>query len=155
MYPDYISAKKMRENYEGNVFSPMGCRAFLSPWQDEHGNYKFDGRFNMGVVTINLPQIGILAEGNEEKFFHILEKRLELCKKVCMLRYELLQRANSDSSPIHWQHGAIARLGKHESIQELLINGYATVTLGYIGVYEATLLTRELAIRILRDQHLP
>ena len=142
MYPDYISAKKMRENYEGNVFSPMGCRAFLSPWQDEHGNYKFDGRFNMGVVTINLPQIGILAEGNEEKFFHILEKRLELCKKVCMLRYELLQRANSDSSPIHWQHGAIARLGKHESIQDLLINGYATVTLGYIGVYEATLLTK-------------
>lgn len=141
MYPDYISAKKMRENYDGNVFSPMGCRAFLSPWKDKNGTYQFDGRFNMGVVTINLPQIGILAEGNESKFFNILEKRLELCKKVCMLRYELLQKANSDSSPIHWQHGAIARLGKHEPIANLLTNGYATVTVGYIGVYEATLLT--------------
>ena len=160
MYPDYISAKKMRENYEGNVFSPMGCRAFLSPWQDESGKYRFDGRFNMGVVTINLPQIGILANGDEDKFFHILDKRLELCKKVCMLRYELLQNANSDSSPIHWQHGAIARLGKHESINDLLINGYATVTLGYIGIYEATLLTKgvshtdekgkEFALRIMK-----
>ena len=81
MYPDYISAKKMKEIYEGNVFSPMGCRSFLSPWKDEDGNYKFDGRFNMGVVSLNLPQIGILADGDEEKFFQILEKRLELCKK--------------------------------------------------------------------------
>lgn len=81
MYPDYISAKKMRESYEGNVFSPMGCRSFLSPWKDAQGNYKFDGRFNMGVVSLNLPQIGILADGDEEKFFQILDKRLELCKK--------------------------------------------------------------------------
>ena len=80
MYPDYISGKKMRESYEGNVFSPMGCRSFLSPWKDEKGNYQFDGRFNMGVVSINLPQIGILADGDEEKFFQILDKRLELCK---------------------------------------------------------------------------
>ena len=75
MYPDYISAKKMKENYEGNVFSPMGCRAFLPPYKDDNGNYKFDGRFNMGVCTINLPQIGILAQNDEEKFFEILEKR--------------------------------------------------------------------------------
>ena len=74
MYPDYISAKKMKENYEGNVFSPMGCRSFLSPWKDEKGNYKFDGRFNMGVVSLNLPQIGILARGSEEKYFEILDK---------------------------------------------------------------------------------
>lgn len=86
MYPDYISAKKMRESYEGNVFSPMGCRSFLSPWKDEKGNYQFDGRFNMGVVSLNLPQIGILADGDEEKFFQILDKRLELCKKALLLR---------------------------------------------------------------------
>jgi len=142
MYPDYISAKKMRENYEGNVFAPMGCRAFLSPWQDEEGNYKFNGRFNMGVATINLPQIGIIADGDEDKFFEILDKRLELCKEVGMLRYNLLCSVTSDSSPIHWQHGAIARLGKHKSIAHLLKGGYATVTLGYIGMYEATMLTK-------------
>ena len=141
MYPDYISAKKMRENYEGNVFSPMGCRAFLSPWQDEHGNYQFEGRFNIGVVTINLPQIGILADGDEDKFFEILDKRLEMCKRAGVLRYDLLKDVTSDSSPIHWQHGAIARLQPHTPIKDLLIGGYATVTLGYIGIYEATLLT--------------
>lgn len=141
MYPDYISAKKMRENYEGNVFSPMGCRAFLSPWQDEHGNYQFEGRFNIGVVTINLPQIGILADGDEDKFFEILDKRLEMCKRAGVLRYDLLKDVTSDSSPIHWQHGAIARLKPHTPIKDLLIGGYATVTLGYIGIYEATLLT--------------
>ncbi|WP_337517806.1 anaerobic ribonucleoside-triphosphate reductase, partial [Megasphaera sp.] len=96
MYPDYISAKKMRESYEGNVFSPMGCRSFLSPWKDEKGNYQFDGRFNMGVVSLNLPQIGILADGDEEKFFQILDKRLELCKKALLLRVDLLKRITSD-----------------------------------------------------------
>ncbi|MDU2546029.1 MAG: anaerobic ribonucleoside-triphosphate reductase, partial [Finegoldia magna] len=141
MYPDYISAKKMRENYEGNVFSPMGCRAFLSPWKDERGNYQFEGRFNIGVVTINLPQIGILADGDEDKFFEILDKRLEMCKRAGVLRYDLLKDVTSDSSPIHWQHGAIARLKPHTPIKDLLIGGYATVTLGYIGIYEATLLT--------------
>ncbi|MDY5464793.1 MAG: anaerobic ribonucleoside-triphosphate reductase, partial [Megasphaera elsdenii] len=98
MYPDYISAKKMRESYEGNVFSPMGCRSFLSPWKDEQGNYKFDGRFNMGVVSLNLPQIGILADGDEEKFFQILDKRLELCTKALLLRVDLLKRITSDVS---------------------------------------------------------
>lgn len=141
MYPDYISAKKMRENYEGNVFSPMGCRAFLPPYKDKYGDYKFDGRFNMGVCTINLPQIGILANGDEDLFFEILEKRLDLVKRVGLLRYEHLSKVTSDSSPIHFQHGAIARLKKHESIKPLLENGYATVTIGYIGIYEATKLT--------------
>ena len=142
MYPDYISTKKMRANYEGNVFSPMGCRAFLPPYKDEKGNYKFEGRFNMGACSINLPQIGILAGGSEEKFFEILEKRLDLVKRVGLLRYEHLKKVNSDSSPIHWQHGAIARLGKHEPIAPLLENGYSTVSLGYIGIYEATMLIK-------------
>ena len=142
MYPDYISAKKMRANYEGNVFSPMGCRAFLPPYKDQKANYKFEGRFNMGACSINLPQIGILAGGSEEKFFEILEKRLDLVKRVGLLRYEHLKKVNSDSSPIHWQHGAIARLGKHESIAPLLLNGYSTVSLGYIGIYEATMLIK-------------
>lgn len=141
MYPDYISAKKMRENYEGNVFSPMGCRAFLPPYKDKYGEYKFDGRFNMGVCTINLPQIGILAHGDEDLFFEILEKRLDLVKRVGLLRYDHLAKVTSDSSPIHFQHGAIARLEKHQSIKPLLENGYATVTIGYIGIYEATKLT--------------
>ena len=138
MYPDYISAKEMRKNYEGNVFSPMGCRAFLPPYKDENGEYKFDGRFNMGVCTINLPQIGILAKNDEEKFFEILEKRLELVKEVGLLRYDHLSKVTSDSSPIHFQHGAIARLPKNTPIKPLLENGYATVTIGYIGIYEAS-----------------
>lgn len=138
MYPDYISAKIMRDNYEGNVFAPMGCRAFLSPYKDENGEYKFDGRFNIGVCTINLPQIGILAKGDEEKFFEILDKRMELVKRVGVLRYEHLKNVTSDSSPIHFQHGAISRLKPHEKIGHLLRNGYSTVTIGYIGIYEAT-----------------
>lgn len=142
MYPDYISAKKMRANYEGNVFSPMGCRAFLPPYKDKDGKYKFEGRFNMGACSINLPQIGILAGGDEDKFFEILEKRLDLVKRVGLLRYEHLKNVTSDSSPIHWQHGAIARLGKHEPIAPLLEGGYSTVSLGYIGIYEATILTK-------------
>lgn len=142
MYPDYISAKKMKENYEGNVFSPMGCRSFLSPWKDETGKYKFDGRFNMGVVSINLPQIGILADGDEEKFFQILDKRLELCKKALLLRVELLQQITSDVSPIHWQYGAIARLKPGETVERFIYGGYATLSLGYIGMYEATMLTK-------------
>lgn len=138
MYPDYISAKKMRELYEGNVFSPMGCRSFLAPWKNEDGEYVFDGRFNMGVVSLNLPQIGILSGGDEEKFWEILEKRLELVKKALMFRYELLENVTSDVSPIHWQYGAIARLKKGEKVTKLLQNGYATISMGYIGLYEAT-----------------
>lgn len=140
MYPDYVSAKKMKELYEGNVFSPMGCRSFLSPWKDENGNYKFDGRFNMGVVSLNLPQIAILANHSEEKFFEILEKRLELAKRALLLRYDLLKDATSDVSPIHWQYGALTRLDKGEKIRPYLENGYATISLGYIGIYEASIL---------------
>lgn len=138
MYPDYISAKKMKEIYEGNVFSPMGCRAFLSPWKNEKGQYVLDGRFNMGVVSLNLPQIGILADGSEEKFFDILHKRLGIVEKALLFRYELLTKVTSDVSPIHWQHGAIARLPKGASIKPFLTGGYATISMGYIGMYEAT-----------------
>lgn len=138
MYPDYISAKKMRENYEGQVYAPMGCRAFLSPWKNEQGEYITDGRFNMGVVSLNLPQIGILAKGDEEKFFEIMDKRLELVERALMLRYNLLKDVTSDVSPVHWQHGAIARLKKGEKVGKLMVGGYATITMGYIGIYEAT-----------------
>lgn len=138
MYPDYISAKKMRENYEGNVFSCMGCRSFLSPWKDENGNYKWEGRFNQGVVSINLPQIGIIAEGDEEKFWPLLEERLALCYEALMCRHHALEGTVSDVSPIHWQYGAIARLKKGETIDKLLHDGYSTLSLGYIGLYEVT-----------------
>lgn len=138
MYPDYISAKKMRENYEGNVFSPMGCRSFLSPWKDENGNYKFEGRFNQGVVSINLPQVAIVADGDEDKFWKLLDERLELCKEALMCRHYALLGTHSDISPIHWQYGAIARLEKGEKIDKLLYGGYSTISLGYIGVYEMT-----------------
>lgn len=139
MYPDYISAKKLREHYEGNVFGPMGCRSFLAPYKDENGNYKFEGRFNQGVVSLNLPQIGILNTGNEEGFFEMLDKRLEIVKKALLFRNSLLQNVKSDNSPIHWQYGAIARLKKGESIKKYLENGYSTLSVGYIGLYEATM----------------
>lgn len=138
MYPDYVSAKMMRENYEGNVFSCMGCRSFLTPWKDENGNYKFEGRFNQGVVSLNLPQIGILAEGNEEKFWALLEERLALCFEALMCRHHALEGTLSNVSPIHWQYGAIARLKKGEPIDKLLHDGYSTISLGYIGLYEVT-----------------
>ena len=138
MYPDYISAKKMRENYEGNVFSPMGCRSFLAPWKDKDGNYKFEGRFNQGVVSINLPQIGIIANGNEDKFWKLFDERLEICKEALMCRHNALKGITSDVSPIHWRYGAIARLGKGEKIDDLLCGGYSSISLGYIGIYEVT-----------------
>ena len=142
MYPDYISAKKMRENYEGNVFSPMGCRSFLSPWKDENGNYKFEGRFNQGVVSLNLPQIGILARGDEEKFWQLLDQRLQLCFEALMCRHNALKNVRSDSSSIHWQYGAIARLPKGAPIEPLLYGGYSSISLGYIGLYEVTKLVK-------------
>ena len=160
MYPDYISAKKMRENYEGNVFSPMGCRSFLAPWKDENGEYKFEGRFNQGVVSLNLPQIGILAKGDEKKFWEILEERLELCYEALMCRHEALRKVRSDVSPVHWQYGALARLKKGESIEKLLYGGYSSISLGYIGLYEVTKLVKgvshtdpvgeEFALRVMR-----
>ena len=142
MYPDYISAKKMRENYQGNVFSPMGCRSFLAPWKDGDGNYKFEGLFNQGVVSLNLPQIGILANGDEEAFWALLEERLDLCFEAIMCRHNALKQVRSDSSPIHWQYGAIARLPKGASIEPLLYGGYSSISLGYIGLYEVTKLVK-------------
>lgn len=160
MYPDYISAKKMRENYEGNVFSPMGCRSFLSPWKDENGEYKFEGRFNQGVVSINLPQIGILAKGDEEKFWKMLDERLELCFEALMCRHNALKGIRSDVSPVHWQNGAIARLKSGETIDRFLYGGYSSISLGYIGLYELTLLMKgvsqtdpvgeEFAVRVMK-----
>ena len=138
MYPDYISAKKMRENYNGEVFSCMGCRSFLSPWKDENGDYKWEGRFNQGVVSINLPQIALVTQGDETRFWTLLDERLELCKEALMCRHRALLGTLSDVSPIHWQYGAIARLKKGEKIDKLLKNGYSTISLGYIGVYETT-----------------
>ena len=142
MYPDYISAKKMRENYEGNVFSCMGCRSFLAPWKDEAGNYRFEGRFNQGVVSLNLPQIGILAKGDEEIFWKLMDERLELCSEALMCRHKALLGVLSDVSPIHWQYGAIARLKKGETIDKLLYGGYSSISLGYIGLYETTYLMK-------------
>ena len=158
LYPDYISAKEMRKIYEGNIFGPMGCRAFLSPWKDANGEYKFEGRFNIGVVSLNLPQIAIIADGDMEAFWEILDQRLALAKEALMVRYELLKDATSDISPIHWQHGGLARLGKHEPILPLLQDGYATITLGYIGMYEMTKLMtgkshteeKEFALEVMR-----
>jgi len=137
MYPDYISSKIMKENYEGNVFSPMGCRSFLSPYKDENGEYKFEGRFNQGVVSLNLVQIAILSK-TEEEYFKLLEERLELCFEALMMRHNRLKGTLSDISPIHWQYGAIARLKKGEKIDKYLMDGYSTISLGYIGIYEAT-----------------
>lgn len=142
LYPDYISAKKMRENYEGNVFSPMGCRSFLSPWKDENGNYKFEGRFNQGVVSLNLPQIALVADGDEEKFWKTMDERLELCFEALMCRHYALLGTSADISPIHWRYGAIARLKQGEKIDSLLKGGYSTLSLGYIGLYEVTKLMK-------------
>lgn len=142
MYPDYISAQKMRENYAGNVFSCMGCRSFLSPWKDENGRYKWEGRFNQGVVSINLPQIGILARGDEAQFWKLLDERLALCREALMCRHHALLGVVSDVSPIHWQYGAIARLKPGEVIDPYLKDGYSTLSLGYIGVYEMTYLMK-------------
>ncbi len=140
MYPDYISAKMMRKNHNGEVFSCMGCRSFLSEWKDENGKYKWEGRFNQGVVSINLPQIGILAQGDELKFWTLLEERLALCFEALMCRHKALLGTPSDISPIHFQHGGLARLKKGEPIDKLLKNGYSTLSLGYIGIYETSIL---------------
>lgn len=128
----------MRENYQGNVFSPMGCRSFLSPWKNEKGEYQFEARFNQGVVSINLPQIGIIANGDENKFWKLLDERLQMCYNALMVRHEHLKGVISDVSPVHWQYGAIARLKKGEKIDKLLEGGYSTLSLGYIGIYEVT-----------------
>jgi ribonucleoside-triphosphate reductase len=136
MMPDFISAKIMRENYEGQVFPCMGCRSFLSPWKDENGEYKWYGRFNQGVVTLNLADAGLSANHKLDNFWKILDERLELCKEALMLRHESLKGTLADVSPIHWRYGALARLESGEPIDKLLENGYSTISLGYIGLYE-------------------
>ena len=142
MYPDYISAKMMRKNYEGNVFSPMGCRSFLSPWKNEKGEYVFESRFNQGVVSLNLPQIAIIANGDEKRFWRLLDKRLELCFEALMCRHKALKGTIADVSPIHWLYGGAARLQKGETIDKLLEGGFSTISLGYIGIYEMTKLMK-------------
>ena len=139
MYPDYISAKKMREMHNGNVFSPMGCRSFLTDWIDpKTGKYKYEGRFNKGVVSINLPQVGLACGGDIDLFWETLDQRLELCHEALICKTELLKDTLASVSPIHWQHGGIARLKKDETINDLLEGGYSTISLGYIGLYELT-----------------
>ena len=141
LHPAYISAKKMRENYEGNVFSPVKSH-FLTPWKDGNGNYKFEGRFNQGFVSINLPQIGIVADGDEEKFWNLLNERLELCKEALMCKHYALLGTMANISPLHWNYGVISRMGLSEKIDALLKGGYSTISLGYIGLYETTKLVK-------------
>ena len=142
MVPDYISEKKMLEykidkNGEGHCYTCMGCRSFLTPYVDPKTNEpKYYGRFNQGVVTINLPDVGLSADHDFDKFWDIFETRLELCHRALRLRHERLKGTLSDASPIHWQHGALARLAKGETIDRLLYNGYSTLSLGYAGLYE-------------------
>ena len=141
MVPDYISEKKMLElkvdkNGEGHCYPCMGCRSFLTPYVDENGNPKYYGRFNQGVVTVNLPDIALSSGGNIEKFWRIFDERMELCHRALLCRHERLKGTLSDAAPILWQYGACARLKKGEPIDKLLYGGYSTISLGYAGLYE-------------------
>lgn len=139
MVPDYISAKVMKENKNGDVYPCMGCRSFLTPDTEglgENGKHKYYGRFNQGVVTLNLVDVACSSEGNMEKFWKILDERLELCHEALRCRHERLLGTVSDVAPILWQHGALARLKKGETIDKLLFNNYSTISLGYAGLYE-------------------
>lgn len=141
MVPDYISEKKMLEykidkNGDGNCYPCMGCRSFLTPYVDENGDPKYYGRFNQGVVTLNLVDIALSSERNFDKFWQLFEERTELCHKALRVRHERLKGTLSDVAPILWQYGALARLPKGETIDSLLYNGYSTISLGYAGLYE-------------------
>ena len=136
LVPDYISEKKMKELKEGNCFPVMGCRSALTPWKDEEGHYKFYGRFNQGVVTINLPDVALSSGGDMDRFWQIFDERLELCYRALMCRHNRLKGTLSDAAPILWQDGAIARLDKGEKIDRLLYGGYSTISLGYAGLCE-------------------
>lgn len=138
LVPDYVSRKVMNRTHEGQTYPPMGCRSFLSLYKDENSNYKFYGRFNQGVVSINLPQIGIIANKDMEKFWSILDERLELCKEALIVRHNLLLGSVSNISPIHWMHGGLARLKNGEKIDKLLNSTYSTISLGYVGIHEMT-----------------
>ena len=142
-YPDFISSKVMKELFNGEITSPMDERMMLSLYKDNRRDkYKWNGRFNQGLVTINLPQIGILSSNDETEFFKLLDERMELCKEALMCRHYALLGTLSDVSPIHWKYGAISRLSDNQVIDELLKNGYSTLSLGYIGLYEATKLVK-------------
>ena len=136
--PYYVSAKVMKEYYKGNVFCPIGSGSFLLPWKKEENNakYQFEGRFNQGVVSINLPQIAILSNGDEKKFWELLDERLDLCLDALKCRHYSLVGISSDISPTHWRYGAISRLERKEKIDRLLYGGYSTLTLGYLGINE-------------------
>ncbi len=136
LVPDYISEKQMKILKEGNCFPVMGCRSALGPWKDENGNYKFYGRFNQGVVTINLVDVALSSGGDEKKFLEIFDKRLQLCFEALMCRHNRLKGTLSDAAPILWQYGAISRLEKGEPIDKLLYGGYSTMSLGYAGLCE-------------------
>ena len=136
MVPDYISEKKMKELKEGNCFPVMGCRSALSPWKDENGNYKFYGRFNQGVVTLNLVDVALSSGGDMEKFWKVFDERLDLCYRALMCRHNRLKGTLSDAAPILWQYGAISRLKNGEPIDALLYGGYSTISLGYAGLCE-------------------
>ena len=141
MVPDYISEKvmlqlKVDKNGEGHCYTCMGCRSFLTPYVDENGKPKYYGRFNQGVVTINLVDVALSSEGDMDKFWRIFEERLELCHRGLRLRHERLLGTLSDAAPILWQYGALARLKKGEPIDKLLYGGYSTISLGYAGLYE-------------------
>lgn len=141
LVPDYISEKIMKQLKDGHCFTSMGCRSFLSPWKDENGNYKFYGRFNKGVVTINLVDVALTAKRNSphnsyEEFWKIFDERLELCHRALVCRYERLKGTPSDVAPILWQHGALARLQKGETIDKYLTGGYSSISLGYAGLWE-------------------
>ena len=141
MVPDYISEKmmlqlKIDKNGNGNCYPCMGCRSFLTPYVDENGKPKYYGRFNQGVVTINLPDVALSSDKDEETFFKIFDERLELCHRALQIRHKRLSKATSDVAPILWQYGALARLPKGASIHDLLHNGYSTISLGYAGLYE-------------------
>ena len=136
LVPDYISAKIMRQEKDGNVFPCMGCRSFLMPYYDNDGAPKFYGRFNQGVVTINLPDIALSSGGDFDKFWKVFDERLELCYRALMIRHNSLKGTKSDVAPILWQHGAYARLAPGETIDKLLYNDYSSISLGYAGLYE-------------------
>ncbi len=138
MVPDYISEKIMKKLKQGNCYTCMGCRSFLTPYKDENGEYKFYGRFNQGVVTLNLVDVACTSGGDEEKFWKILDERLDLCYRALMIRHERLKGTPSDVAPILWQNGALARLEKGEKIDKLLYGGYSTISLGYAGLCECT-----------------
>lgn len=141
----YLSAKKMKENYDGNIFSPIGHCAFLTNFKNKNGLDIYEGRFNQGIVTINLPQVGIIANGDENIFWPLLEERLDLCFEALMCRYHALLGTSSNISPIHWQYGIITKLKKDEKIDNFLKNGYSTLSLGYIGLYEVTKLMKNVS----------